>query len=291
MVRKKLKKAPAHSLPVPSQSEEALFGTNLTTIFFAWVTSLRLLEDHDHDLFPEIPPDLNVFSLLVHPSATSSQPLNTAFAEVRGIQALRARVGSAHCAASANDLRLVYLVSLLIFIDPDTSSIKKAVKSLSEAAEAAVVARGDNVVGMVALVTTRFLERAWEQASTSAVLRDAVEAQRIVISLQLLGQVPAAKRLLVEGDGMVLFGRSIAVLDLMLGAEGPASRIWRASDVGKIDDDKGASLVGMSMRATRPMVAQKSESSNEVSSAELSSAMDFCGEVLKAAAYLMSMPT
>lgn len=143
MVRKKMKKAPASSAMAPN---------DVTDIVRSWLTDLDLV---GHDLIPAVPTDLDIFSL-AQPAGESS-----AFAQARGLQALRAGV-VAKTIASAEDLRLLFLVSLILFIHPETSHLRKAVKSLLAATESALQEQqcgSSDTDGMVELVAARFAAR------------------------------------------------------------------------------------------------------------------------------------
>lgn len=150
MVRKKMKKA-----GLASSSGTSIPARNdVTGVVWSWLKDLDLV---GHDLIPAIPTDLDIFSL-VQPAGESS-----AFAQARGLQALRAGV-VAKTIVSAEDLRLIFLVSLLLFIHPETSNLRKAVKSLLAATENAMKEQqrgSSDTDGMVELVAARFAARTW----------------------------------------------------------------------------------------------------------------------------------
>lgn len=150
MVRKKMKKAPS--------SGTNITHNDVTGIVCSWLKDLDLV---GHDLIPSVPTDLDIFSL-VQPAGESST-----FAQARGLQALRAGV-VAKTIASAEDLRLVFLVSLLLFMHPETSHLRKAVKSLLAATENALNEQqggSSDTDRTVELVAARFAARSWDMGS------------------------------------------------------------------------------------------------------------------------------
>lgn len=150
MVRKKMKKAPSSS-----SDADSIALNDITGIVCSWLKDLDLV---GHDLIPAVPTELDIFSLV------QSTGESSAFAQARGLQALRAGVVS-KTIASAEDLRLIFLVSLLLFIHPETSHLRKAVKSLLAATENAVKEQqcgGSDTDGMVELVAARFAARSWD---------------------------------------------------------------------------------------------------------------------------------
>lgn len=154
MVRKKMKKAPA-------SSSGTMFAQNITGIVNSWLNDLDLV---GHDLIPVVPTDLDIFSL-VQPAGESS-----AFAQARGLQALRAGVVS-RTIVSVEDLRLIFLVNLLLFIHPETSNLRKAVKSLLAATESALKelqCGSSDTDGMVELVAAKFAARSWDMCKATA---------------------------------------------------------------------------------------------------------------------------
>lgn len=170
MVRKKLKKAPAASSGIIVQ--------DVTGIVCSWLQDLDLV---GHPSIPAVPADLDIFSL-VQPAGECS-----AFAQARALQALRTGV-VAKTIVSAEDLRLIFLVSLLLFIHPDTSHLRKAVKSLLAATENAVKERqcgSSDTDGIVELVAARFAARSWDMynRATAAPLEETTGSLRMAASL------------------------------------------------------------------------------------------------------------
>lgn len=167
MVRKKMKRAPE----VGSSTNNAV--RDLTGTVRSWLEALDLAK---HDLIPAVAPDLDMFSLLQSPGSKKADKMaeteTTAFAQARGLQALRADVVGGK--ASAKDLRLMFLVSLLLFIDPDTSHLRKAVKSLLAATESAIKEQqrgssdSSSTDGVVELVAARFAACWWDMYSGRA---------------------------------------------------------------------------------------------------------------------------
>lgn len=155
MVRKKIKKA---------QAGGNMGGTDLTDltgIARSWLEDLDLV---GHDLMPAIAADLDILTLL-QPPGESSKP----FAQARGLQALRAGIVAG--TASLEHLRLIFVVSLLLFLHPETSHLRKAVKSLLAAAEKAIAEKqlgGSSTDAVVELVATRLAGRAWNMTRSAA---------------------------------------------------------------------------------------------------------------------------
>ena len=150
MVRKKMKKAASGG----SGTNNSIAQNDITGIVRSWLKDLDLV---DHELIPAVPSDLDIFSL-VRPAGETS-----AFAQARGLQALRAGV-VANTIVRAEDLRLIFLVSLLLFIHPETSHLRKAVKSLLAATENSAKEQqcgSSDTDGMVELVAARFAARSW----------------------------------------------------------------------------------------------------------------------------------
>eukprot|EP00903_Cladosiphon_okamuranus_P018216 g16755.t1 len=261
MVRKKLKKAPTRS------------GTNITHndvtgIVCSWLKGLDLV---GHDLIPSVPTDLDIFSLVPLSGETS------AFAQARGLQALRAGV-AAKTVESAEDLRLIFLVSLLLFMHPETSHLRKAVKSLLAATENALNEQqgGSSEAGrMVELIAARFAARSWDMHSSGAPAappqEEAAGGVRTAASLQWLTDLPAGKRVLLAGENGAIFLRFVAVLDAVLWVQALAIEDWRTHRLGT--GQRG------------PGQRQAAEL------ADLGSSMDNCSEILKATASLMSLTT
>lgn len=309
MVRKKTKKAP--------EATEHL-KVEINTVVFLWLEDLQLL---GHEVIPAVPPDLDVFNLrettLSMPSDQSSKA--TAFAQVRGMQALRASV--VRGTFSLQELRLIFLCSLLLFIDPATSFLRKSLKSLMAVAESACKERGDSTDAMVDLVAARFVERAWgtmslgltpvspsatrassPEASTATTATTA-SALRIVASLQWLLEVPAGKHALLGAGKGSIFSRSITLLGLILDVQAPAIKMcgrrgvlgsWQPSEAAALLNP-GATAAAGTTAVTSPtsvraatVTTREDKEREGVAEARLSTAIDYCSEVLKAAASLMA---
>lgn len=156
MVRKKVKVAPA----APSANNGDM--NDLTGTVCRWIKDLDLV---GHELIPTVSPDLNIFSLLHAPGESAAGSTTaTAFAQARGLQSLRAAVVGGR--GSAEDIRLVFLVSLLLYLDPRTSHLRKAVKILLATAEKILKEQhsgsGTSADDMVDLVAARFVAGSWE---------------------------------------------------------------------------------------------------------------------------------
>ncbi|CAN0487376.1 unnamed protein product, partial [Ectocarpus sp. 8 AP-2014] len=166
MVRKKMKRV-ADAVTPDNQAASGLTGT-----VCSWLKDLDLV---GHELLPTISSDLDIFSLLCRTgesSAGSSAP-ESKFAQARGLQALRAAVAGG--SASVEDLRLIFLYGLLLYIDPGTSHLRKAIKSLLGATEKVIqeqqLESGDSSMtdSIAGLVAARFAKRSWDlQAGAAA---------------------------------------------------------------------------------------------------------------------------
>lgn len=163
-MRKKIKRAPEASVGTSTSRSCTNADRSLTLIVCSWLKDLDL---HEHDLIPQVPPDLDIFSLLQSPGESSKKATKNAeteFGQARGLQALRASVVGGK--AFGRDLRLMFLVSLLLFIDPHTSHLRKAVKSLLAATERVIKEQqrgggSSSTDVIVELVAARFATRWW----------------------------------------------------------------------------------------------------------------------------------
>lgn len=173
MVRKKIKKAPASG----SGTDTTVTQNDVAGIVCSWLKDLDLV---GHDMIPAVPADLDIFSLVQTPGE------NSAFAQARGLQALRAGV-VAKTIASPEDLRLVFLVSVLLFMHPETSYARKAVKSLLTATETAMKEQqsgSSHSDEMVELIAARFAARACDMYGNAAEPPEkAAETLRMAASL------------------------------------------------------------------------------------------------------------
>lgn len=278
MVRKKMKRA-------PEASEHP--NVNLNNIVASWLEALDL---PGHESVPAIPLNVDIFSLLQSAQFSSDQSYLT---QVRGLQALRAAV--ARGAASAGDLRSILLTSLLLFIDPDTSTLRKSVKGLLYAAENAIqeLGSGSGTEEMVELVLARFLEHFRVMIpSTSRPPPTMVgmgvqqrtqqenSALRMVASLRWLVEVPAGKRALLEAQDGCIFMGCIAVLDEVLDMQASVIKRWHG---------RGDAVSRRALEAAGAELEPKDTEDGGVTATDLSAALDACSEVLKTAASLMSL--
>lgn len=156
MVRKKIKVAPA-AASVNNSDMNDLTGT-----VCSWLEDLDLV---GHDVVPAVSPDLDIFSLLRAPGeSVAGSTAGTAFVQARGLQSLRAAVVAG--SGSADDLRLVFLVSLLLYLDPSTSHLRKAIKILLIATERVLKEQhsggGSSTDDIVDVVAARFTGRSWD---------------------------------------------------------------------------------------------------------------------------------
>lgn len=184
MVRKKLKRVSQSQHPAPEYSGTQGGGgdghsNNLRTVVETWFKHLNIALGAD-PLPPPVSPRLDVFGVL-----TNSE--GGPFAQVRSLQGLRSRlqkIAAAHekrpdawsaadhvetvtRTAERQELNLVFLISLLLYMDTDTGSLRKAIKGLLLTAEKAAISMGststDNIVHVV---FDRFLDRSLEVTST-----------------------------------------------------------------------------------------------------------------------------
>lgn len=231
-----------------------------------------------------MPQNVDVFSLLQNTQVSSDQSV---FTQARGLQALRAAV--ARGTASPGEVRFILLSSLLLFIDPDTSTLRKSVKCLLCAAENSTPgAHGSETEEMVEIVAARFLEHFRRVMISSTSPPQGLTQQRtqedtalrMVVSLRWFAEVPAGKRaLLIAQDGGVLIG-CIAVLGEALDLQASAIKKWHGRGGGVARRALVAELEGVG-----------GEEQGGVEAADLSTALDACSEVLKTAAALMSLTT
>lgn len=248
-------------------------------------------------------------------SPTSSGEAANTFSQVRGLQALKVRVQQVVSEASGKydgnarneELRLVFLYCLLLYMDPDTGSLRKSTKALLMAAEEASKTLGGGMDDIVELVATRFVERAWNM-NTPAASHNSTDnsaapgslppfppcsQEGMVASLQWLLDVPAGRRVLLEGKDGLLFGRSIAILSLLLEAAAlPIQRYQdRASKAGSRRNttvEVAAGLAGL--KETKEAVLESEEDGERggVGGMSIDSAIDCCSEIMKTAACLLS---
>jgi len=128
MVRKKLKKpdgSVAHGLS--SLADPA-------AVVFSWLRDLKLSK-HDH--IPAIGPDFEMFSLLQGSTLT----VPTALAQVNSMRTLRAAIVSGEINDAAH-LRMLFLASMLLYIDSTAHAIRKSLKELLLATEEACAVLG-----------------------------------------------------------------------------------------------------------------------------------------------------
>lgn len=309
MVRKKIKKAP--------RVAERAQSMDLNGVVLFWLTELQLLH---HKCLPLVAADLDIFSLLQdapmpQQSPGSAPTLDGAFAQVRGLHALRAAVVRG-TVASAEGLRLLFLVSLLVFIDPGCSSLRKAVKGLLLASEKASEALGHTTDDVVELVATRFIDLAWDSAGLLSSARTSpcpaaqkktatARSMRMVASLQCFVQVPAFERTVLAGKERLLFGRSMEVLGALLDVQAPTLQAWHGRDalsftIGADGKEHAAVAVepGPLRQPNSPsraatcavsVLEQEDAAGGGVEPADLPTAIDCCSVVLKTAALLLSL--
>lgn len=283
MVRKKMKKA-------PEASEHP--NVDLNSIVVYWLKALDL---PGHEAVPTISLDVDIFSLLQSAQCSSDQ---SSFTQVRGLQALRAAVARGN--ASADEVRLLLLVSLLLFIDPDTSPLRKCVKSLLHAAESAIEALGSETDVMVELVTVRFLDYfrvmipSTSPPTPTMVMPAMVQrmqqrtqedtALRMVASLRWLAEVPAGKRALLKAQGGSVFIGCITVLGDALDMRASVIKRWHGRGGGV-----SGGVSGGAVEALGGELEPRDSEEGGVAAADLSAALDACSEVLKTAASLVSL--
>ncbi|CAM9221310.1 unnamed protein product [Ectocarpus fasciculatus] len=303
MVRKKTKRVADEV----NTADNRAASQGLTGTVCSWLKDLDLV---GHELLPTISSDLDVFSLLCRTgeSSAGSSVAETKFAQARGLQALRAAVAGG--SASIEDLRLIYLYGLLLYMDPGTAHLRKAIKSLLGATERVVQdqqlesgnsSMTDSIAGLVA---ARFAKRAWDLQADPAATHDGAEpsagkaaaaaaAVHMAVSLQRLIEVPAGKRALVAAQAGAVFFRFIEALDASLAVQVVAVKGLDGGCV--VGQHLGGHSVGSDPSTTgsvAPAIAaqeRKCVGSKGDSAADLSAEIECCSELLKAAACLMSL--
>ncbi|CBJ32757.1 conserved unknown protein [Ectocarpus siliculosus] len=300
MVRKKMKRV-ADAVPPDNQDASGLTGT-----VCSWLKDLDLV---GHELLPTISSDLDISNLPCRTGETSagSSAVESKFAQARGLQALRAAVAGG--SASVEDLRLIFLYGLLLYIDPGTSHLRKAIKSLLGATEKIIQEQQlesgnssmtDSIAGLVA---ARFAKRSWDLQAGAAATHDgadrsggtatAAAAVRTAVSLQRLMEVPAGKRALVAAQEGVILLRFIEVLDASLAVQvvatkGLHGRCVFGQHLGGHSVGTGASKTDSGVPANAAL-ERKGVGSKDDSAADLYAKIDCCSELLKAAACLMPL--
>lgn len=288
MVRKKLKKAPKGQHATGQRNTEQrgdnCQSKNLLSVVNIWLENLEIALGED-PMPPSASPHLDVFDAL---QSSERGP----FAQVRSLQGLRKRVqdiapidqlskdsnGSAidkvdeTVTPLGQEVDLVFLFSLLLYMDPDTATLRKVVKGLLLTAEKADIAIGSmNTDRMVNIVFSRFLEMA-RHSTTGAV--------STVRSLQWLVDTPAGKRALLEnthddGGRPSTFDQSFALLDLLLQAQ-----FAQAPSITGTDGAGGGESIGEQVI---------DGAGNGVGLFLSAGLLDCCSEILKATACLMSL--
>ncbi|CAN0161291.1 unnamed protein product [Ectocarpus sp. 6 AP-2014] len=299
MVRKKMKRV-ADAVPPDNQDASGLTGT-----VCSWLKDLDLV---GHELLPTISSDLDISSLLCRTgeSSAGSSAVESKFAQARGLQALRAAVAGG--SASVEDLRLIFLYGLLLYIDPGTSHLRKAIKSLLGATEKVIqeqqLESGNGMTDSIAgLVAARFAKRSWDLQTGAAATYDgadpsggtatAAAAVRTAVSLQRLMEVPAGKRALVAAQEGAILLRFIEVLDASLAVQvvatkGLHGRCVFGQHLGEHSVGTGASTTDSGVPANAAL-ERKGVGSKDDSAADLYANIDCCSELLKAAACLMPL--
>ncbi|CAM9242712.1 unnamed protein product [Ectocarpus sp. 4 AP-2014] len=301
MVRKKMKRV-ADAVTPDNEAASGLTGT-----VCSWVKDLDLV---GHELLPTISSDLDIFSLLCRAgeSSTGSRAADSKFAQARGLQALRAAVAGR--SASVEDLRLIFLYGLLLYIDPGTSHLRKAIKNLLGATEKVIQEQQlesgnssmtDSIAGLVA---ARFAKRSWDLQAGAEATHDgadpsgrtataAAAAVRTAVSLQRLMEVSAGKRALVAAqEGAILF-RFIEVLDASLAVHVVATKgLHGRCIVGQHLGSHSVVTEASTTDSDAPAIAgleKKGVGGKGDSAADLYAEIDCCSELLKAAACLMPL--
>lgn len=288
MVRKKLKKVRQdqhdRGQDITEKQGDDDQSKNLLNVVNIWLKNLNIRLGED-SMPRSASPQLDVFGTLQNYERGP-------FTQVRGLQGLRnrlqdivamgqlskSRTGSAvHdvdkiATSFAEEVKLVYLLSLLLYMDPDTAAFRKIVKGLLLTAEKATIAIGSmSTDHIVKIVFSNFLEMA-HHSKTGAV--------STVRSLQWLVDTPAGKRALLDdtndGSGKPsTFDQSFALLDLLLQAE----IAQETSCTEAVGAGGGENIVEQVNDVTGHGV-RFSGSAN---------LLDCCGEILKATACLMSL--
>lgn len=273
-----------------------------------------------------MPTDSDLYCAALSSSSSSVEGAENTFAQVRGLQALKVRIQQVSGAspehrgiASNEDLRLVFLNCLLLYMDPDTGSLRKSIKALVMTAAEASKTFGNGTDDIVGLVVTRFVELAWNMdhpasgdgpigstapgplpPPTLLYTQEETTVLRWVASLQWLVEIPACRRFLLEGKGGLLFGRSIAILNLLLEAAVlPIEKCHDRTALRKAASRKNTLEVVPGLREQNLQEAgavlenegdgriERGHAPN-ISNISMDGAIDCCSEIMKTAACLMS---
>lgn len=116
---------------------------------------------------------------------------------------------------------------------------------------------------------------------------------------QWLIEVPAGKQALLDDQERALFLQFVAVLDAALGAQMPAIKDWHERRQGgrghEVEEEQTTATAvagpepSISPTAGASMPTRKGVRRDEAALPDLSTAVDCCSEVLKAASCLMSL--
>ncbi|CAM9458783.1 unnamed protein product [Choristocarpus tenellus] len=301
MVRKKLKKPPikepTHALDLQDIVLRALASLDLTT-----------LGDLDDDGLPMDPPGsvIKVFGVLKDISRTSFSTLNEIgievgeavtgpYWQVKVLQAYKVKVKKAGEGVVCSgplvlDLQNICLVMLLLCMQPETSSLRKAAFAILNAAQAADgMGRMDEVIERV---VRSYLKHAGDDATTALSLSqannkagvDATPTRRWVGPLRWLVEGQGKHVIVAKGDEG-LFPMCVKVLgDLLEVQSFPLREICChevPGDIERVEEPKAADRPVQDGNPRTPV--------KPADSSELAKSAECCREILKATACLFSL--
>lgn len=323
MVRERLNKA-QRRMAVVQQSQ----SYDLTPIVHRWLRDLKLTLG-EGTLPSPLSPVLDLFGLLrgVHSipfKGMKQQASDMQFSQVRGFQEMRSRVlhlpsrnttslSSTEAHDQVDELRLVFLVNLVLLMDPTIGTLRRAITSLLIATEHTLASFGSAVDDLVLKVCSALLDQAEAQCSARAgishdLLRtprghpkvsavpssleklgtgvcptQTIATTKTAISLQGLIDVPAVQRVFVHGSED-LCSRSMAVLADLLEGQAPQIGQWRRDT--EVKNVSGEPELGTNQRDGERYVSHPRDITGEANVSATS--MDCCREILKTAWCLMS---
>lgn len=314
MVRKRLKKPPQ-----AQATEGRHLELDLTPVVFRWLEGLQL-KLGEGSLPPSQSPKLALFTFLCVSNQSGSRG---PYPQVQGLRKLREKVlsvvsqhlhsdGEEGRKELVDELRLVHIAGLLLYIDPDAAVLRKVLKSLLNATEEAAASLGSGTGDAVHLVFNAFVTRAFEfknreaQAVSDAIApygaremtgnlssfciwrdeKGSTGTMKTVASLQGLLDIFAARRRNSGGDedrGRLVFGRSMELLGALLERQGPLVEQWCYS----IEE---SNIRGDQFREHHIELECQPVSHDTAGAAGVSRAasIDCCREILKTTSFLMS---
>lgn len=278
MVRKKLKK------PHGAVSHGHSPAIDPAEVVISWLRDLQLLESNS---IPAIGLNISHFDTMKLPYGPSLT-LPTALAQVDGIRTLREAILAGENIDEAQ-LRVLFLASMLLHIDPKAYALRKSLADLLLAIQETKPLQGGRTDDIAEAVVTKFIDLAWrigERCIATCSRESMVDAIRLAISLQLLLDVPGAARALVGSDGGLQLGRSVACLGLMMEAQ--AAVLQGRPDDGIQDRPNAEAVTSKTPDVVAVMEHGKVNAVGVPLNKRVSVDVQFCSEILKAASSLLS---